>query len=320
MTSLSSSPPLPWITAGRSRPNIVVLASVNRPRVRSELERVSKILEQSANIIQVDQDESYKFTSDTDVDIVVVLGGDGSMLSAARRMGLFQVPVLGVNLGRLGFLAALGVDELEQNWPQVCDGRYPVDEHVMLQCSICRAGKEGDPEAKICAQPGNLDQIGEEGASQLALNEASILGGPPFSMLQIDLYVDGELASTYSCDGLIVSTPVGSTAHNLSAGGPILHRRLPAVVISPISPHTLTMRPVVDSADRDFEMVVRQGHSTVSAVFDGRVLGRLDEGDSFRITRAPVSFQMIRVPGKGEYRALREKLGWGGNPRERKRT
>ncbi len=308
-----------------------MLASVNRPRVQAELERIKKILAQSADIVAVDEDEAFVFTQDCEADLVVVLGGDGSMLSAARRMGLHQLPVVGVNLGRLGFLAALGVEDLQQIWPNVCQGIYPIDEHVMLQCSVCRNG----PHSSSC-RSGNFSEsntrplqpianntdasIAEEqdddAPLQLALNEASILGGPPFSMLQIDLYVDGNMASTYSCDGLIISTPVGSTAHNLSAGGPILHRQLQAVVISPISPHTLTMRPVVDRADRDFEMVVRQGHETVSAVFDGRVLAPLNEGDSYRISRAPVSFQMIRVPGKGEYRTLREKLGWGGNPRE----
>lgn len=288
----------PWLVAGKRRPDVVVLASVNRPRVQNQLRKIEKILACSANLVAVDENEDFDFQT-AEVDICVVLGGDGSILSAARRMGLKQVPVIGVNLGRLGFLAALGQNELECIWPEVCAGNFPVDEHVMLECSIC----------DTTGQPRTL-------TPQLALNEAAILGGPPFSMLQIDLYVDGELASTYSCDGLIVSTPVGSTAHNLSAGGPILNRRLHAVVISPISPHTLTMRPVVDRADRVFEMVLRQGHESVAAVFDGRVLGPLGEGDSYRITKAPVSFKMISIPAKGEYKTLRDKLGWGGNPRE----
>lgn len=311
----------PWIEAGRSRPNVVVLASVNRPRVAAELSRLESILEASAEILAVDQDESFALDVATNADLVVVLGGDGSILSAARRMGLHQLPVIGVNLGRLGFLAALGENELEQVWPEICRGRCPVDEHVMLKCELVRR-PEKDEQAQVSTE--RTLEATEPGESetylpQLALNEASILAGPPFSMLQIDLYVDGELASTYSCDGLIISTPVGSTAHNLSAGGPILHRRLNAVVISPISPHTLTMRPVVDRADRVFEMVLRQGHETVAAVFDGRVLGHLGVGDCYRISQAPVSFKMIRVPEKNEYRTLREKLGWGGNPREANR-
>ncbi len=284
----------PWASFNR-KPQIVVLASVNRLRVRSELDRVVRILEKSADIQTIDENESLDLT-EKQWDLVVVLGGDGSILSAARRMSLNQMPVIGVNLGRLGFLAALDANELEQIWPHVCAGEYPIDKHVMLQCGI-------------------VLQSGELSGTQLALNEAAILGGPPYSMLHIDLFIDGLFASTYSCDGLIVSTPVGSTAHNLSAGGPILHRKLEAVVISPISPHTLTMRPVVDQADRVFEMFIRQGHETVSAVFDGRVLGRLEEGDCYRISRAPVSFQMIQVPTKNEYHTLRDKLGWGENPR-----
>lgn len=284
----------PWASFNR-KPQIVVLASVNRLRVRSELDRVVRILEKSADIETIDENESLDLT-EKQWDLVVVLGGDGSILSAARRMSLNQMPVIGVNLGRLGFLAALDANELEQIWPHVCAGEYPIDKHVMLQCGI-------------------VLQSGELSETQLALNEAAILGGPPYSMLHIDLFADGQFASTYSCDGLIVSTPVGSTAHNLSAGGPILHRKLEAVVISPISPHTLTMRPVVDQADRVFEMFIREGHDTVSAVFDGRVLGRLDEGDCYRISRAPVSFQMIQVPTKNEYHTLRDKLGWGENPR-----
>ncbi|MFK7735323.1 MAG: NAD(+)/NADH kinase [Pirellulaceae bacterium] len=297
------NPPAPWLAAGRDRPKVVVLASVNRARVAAELGRIEKIVARSAEIVAVDTEESFEFEN-AEVDIVVVLGGDGSILSAARRMKLDQLPVIGVNLGRLGFLADLSLQALETCWPEVCRGNFPIDEHVMLSCELIRAAKTSDREPVVESQ-------------ELALNEASILGGPPFAMLQIDLYVDGELASTYSCDGLLVSTPVGSTAHNLSAGGPILHRRLHAVVISPISPHTLTMRPVVDRADRVFEMFVRQGHQSVSAVFDGRVLGLLHEGDCYRITRAPVSFKMIRLPGKNEYATLREKLGWGGNLRKK---
>lgn len=286
----------PWIAGGRYRPRVVVLAAVNRQRVRSELAAIEKLLARSADIVAVDEQQSFDF-SFAEVDLVVTLGGDGSILNAARQMDLNQRPVVGVNLGRLGFLAALSSVDLERVWPQVCSGQFPISEHLMLHCSVWQNGKPTH--------------------QQLGLNEASILGGPPFSMMQIDLYVDRELASTYNCDGLIISTPVGSTAHNLSAGGPILHRSLQAVVISPISPHTLTMRPVVDSSERIFEMIVRQGNKTTSALVDGRVLCPLAEGDRFRIGRAPVSFKMIAIPGKNEYQTLRDKLGWGGNPRDK---
>ncbi|GIW98585.1 MAG: NAD kinase [Pirellulaceae bacterium] len=302
----------PWSATGR--PRVVVLAAANRPRVLEKLDEIVTVLRHGAELIAVDCDQSYDFQSGDEIDLVVVLGGDGSILSAARRMGTRQVPVLGVNLGRLGFLADLGEEELQQYWPRICRGEFPIDPHIMLRC-CWQPARPGNPRT----QPGEPRKVAEqecrEEVAQLALNEASVLGGPPFSMLQIDLYVDGELASTYSCDGLIISTPVGSTAHNLSAGGPILHRRLEAVVISPLSPHTLTMRPVVDHCDRIFEIYVRRGHDNVYAVCDGRLLNPLGPGDCLRITRAEVPFQMLRLPHKNEYKTLREKLGWGGSPR-----
>ncbi len=154
---------------------------------------------------------------------------------------------------------------------------------------------------------------GKEIAHQLALNEAAILGGPPYNLMEIDLYADETLATTYRCDGLIVSTPVGSTAYNLSAGGPILRKHLRAIVIQPISPHTLTYRPLVDSADTKLEMVVARPSQSTSIVTDGRVLGQIRRGDRIRIRAADHSFQMLTVPGQNEYRTLREKLGWGGS-------
>jgi NAD+ kinase len=120
------------------------------------------------------------------------------------------------------------------------------------------------------------------------------------------------LVTTYSCDGLIVSTPVGSTAHSLSAGGPILRKSLQAFVISPINPHALTNRPVVDSADRLIEIVVPRPHAGTSLVVDGRVLATLTARDRVRIVRSAAVFQLVEVPGQSYYRTLREKLGWGG--------
>ncbi len=151
---------------------------------------------------------------------------------------------------------------------------------------------------------------------RLSLNEVAILGGPPFSILEIDLYVDSELATTYSCDGLIISTPVGSTAHNLSAGGPILQKTLQAVVISPISPHTLTMRPVVDSAERTYAMVVREPRDATSVVVDGDLTHVLAPSDRVMVSQAQSVFQLVEVAGHGYYRTLREKLGWGGRIRQ----
>jgi NAD+ kinase len=283
-----------WIREGREHPRVVVLAAPNRPRVEQELTGILRSIEQHAEIVAVDKQFEYEFEH-CPSDLVVVLGGDGSILQSARQMAHRQRPVLGVNLGKLGFLAAIPPDRFVDIWPDVCAGRLSVTNHLMLRCDV------------YC------NEVLQH--SMLGLNEASILGGPPYSMMYIDLHIDSVLATTYACDGLIVSTPIGSTAHNLSAGGPILRRNLQAFVISPISPHTLTMRPVVDTADRIFDLTMRTEHPSASILVDGRVLCHFSADCRARIGRASDTFQLISVPGHDDYQALREKLGWSGKPR-----
>ena len=280
------------VGGGPRRPKVAILGAPDRSRVLTALQRLKPVIAVDADIVV----EDLAFTSDLaiiEVDLVIVLGGDGSILQSARQLAGREVPVLGVNCGALGFLAALSVDDFLDAWPKVCAGGFSIVEHLMLRVSHIREGKEI--------------------AHQLALNEAAILGGPPYTLMEIDLYADQTLATTYRCDGLIVSTPVGSTAYNLSAGGPILRKHLRAIVIQPISPHTLTYRPLVDSADTKLEMVVAHPSQSTSIVTDGRVLGQIRRGDRIRIRAADHSFQMLTVPGQNEYRTLREKLGWGGS-------
>lgn len=279
-TTFAPNPPRAILMSDRRRRELA-------PRVRQLREVVAGMLDLAAEV----EDFAAPFDP-LDAELAIVLGGDGSMLRAARLMGRRQLPVLGVNLGRLGFLADVQPQELAEVLPQVVARRYRVTSHLMFECRVYR---------------------GEElVAERLGLNEAAVLAGPPFAMLEVQLYVDAELVTTYSCDGLIVSTPVGSTAHNLSAGGPILQKSLQAFVISPISPHTLTIRPVVDSADRVLELATPRPHRGTTLVVDGAEVCRLTGSDRIRIERSPASFQLVEVAGRGYYRTLREKLGWGG--------
>lgn len=273
---------------------VMLLGSGDRPHVRESAARLLPEIERHAEVVLVDL-EYQADLSGVEADLAIVLGGDGSILRAARQMGEKQIPVLGVNLGKLGFLADLSPEEVVRVLPDVCAGRGAVVEHLMFRCQVFR---DGEP---------IFDRLG--------LNETCILAGFPFSMLNVDLYVDGELATTYSCDGLIISTPVGSTAHNLSAGGPILRKNLQAFVVSPISPHTLTVRPVIDSADRVFEMTVREPNSGTAVVVDGAVLCSVTEQMRVRVARAAPHFKLVQVAGHSYYRTLREKLGWRGNIR-----
>jgi NAD+ kinase len=228
-------------------------------------------------------------------DLVVVLGGDGSILRTARWLAYEQVPVLGVNLGTLGFLAGFSREDVAGAVDEIEAGRFRLVEHLMFETEIVRGGRVL--------------------RTELGLNETSILAGPPFSMIEIRLLVDGELATTYRADGLIVSTPVGSTAYNLSAGGPIVRKDLDAFVFTPLNPHTLSNRTVVESAARTYELLVPRPNPGSACVVDGQVVAALEAGDGVRVRRAAPRFILVETSHHGYYRTLREKLGWGGGLR-----
>jgi len=274
-----------------ARPRILLLGYDKNPKVRVEAERLLPHIERVADVVLCDFGQAEDL-SDVDADLAIVLGGDGSILRAARQMDYRQVPVVGVNLGKLGFLADFSPDQLLAVLPQICAGQFERDDHLMLHCTVVR-----DSET-IC--------------EHLGLNEAAVMAGGPFAILDVDVYVDREFMTTYSCDGLIVSTPIGSTAHSLSAGGPILRKDVQAFVITPIAAHTLTVRPVVDTADRVYELHLSQPHPGTSLVVDGQLSCTIEPGDRVRVQRAEPKFQLIRVPGRSDYQTLREKLGWGG--------
>ena len=274
------------------RPRAYLLGSGQRPKVMEAAEWLRPVVEQHVEVVLTDFFSSADLSSHA-ADLAIVLGGDGSILRAALQMRERQIPILGVNLGKLGFLASTGPANLASVLGEVTSGRCRIVEHLMFHCQIERSGA-------IVAET-------------LGLNEVAIFAGPPFSMLTAHLYVDAELATTYSCDGLIISTPVGSTAHSLSAGGPILRKTMQAFVICPICPHTLTVRPIVDAADRVYEMVVPEPNEGTTVVVDGRPLGQLTAEDRVRVVRAEPTFKLVECCGQSYYRTLRDKLGWAGN-------
>lgn len=278
-------------TPSQKRPRILMLADANRPQIRERALELRPLVEQHVEVVELVDDFTQNVATDG-IDFAMVLGGDGSMLRAAHLLGYEQLPIIGVNLGRLGFLADLQPEQLPEVLPRVAAGEYRVISHLMFECEVLRGSKV-------------VERV-------LGLNEASVLAGPPFSILEIQLYVDAELVTTYSCDGLIVSSPVGSTAHNLAAGGPILRKDLQVFAIAPINPHTLTNRPVVDSAERIYELRVPAPLEGTALVVDGKIICRPQSDDCIRISRSEAQFQLIEFSGYGYYRTLREKLGWGG--------
>jgi len=276
---------------------ILVLGNAHRPGVRETVDRLLPFLNRHCEIVLVDL-EQKKDLSQCSADLTLVLGGDGAILRAARQMGYHQVPVLGVNLGRLGFLADLSPEELCSVFPGVVQGDYRITQHLMFECLI--------------DSPAGQQIV-------LGLNETALLSAPPFHMIGLDLIIDGEVVSGYSGDGLIISTPIGSTAHSLSAGGPILGQELSAFVVTPICPHTLTNRPVVDSADKVYTIAVRHllPTSNLVLVIDGQEHGLLTAEHRVTVRKAPVAFRLVKVPGRSYYQTLRDKLHWGAPPNYR---
>jgi NAD+ kinase len=274
---------------------VLVLGNALRPGVLEEAERLLPCVREHAEVVAVDLRQELDLTK-IEADICLVLGGDGAILRAARQMGYKQIPVLGVNLGKLGFLADLSPDAICSCFPAVAKGDFRVTHHLMFECQV-----DGSTAKQVF----------------LGLNEIAIQSGPPFNMIDLDLIIDGEPVSSYSGDGLIVSTPVGSTAHGLSAGGPILGQELSAFAITPICPHTLTNRPVVDSADKVYTIALRRACPSTMLIIDGQQLVPVAVGDRVTVRRAPVRFALVKVAGRSYYQTLRDKLRWGTQPNYR---
>jgi NAD+ kinase len=272
---------------------IFVLGNAQRPGVLEEVTRWLPFLREHAEVVAVDLHQEKELGELPPADLALVFGGDGAILRAARQMGYRQVPVLGINLGRLGFLADIHPEEFQGCFQQVLQGNYRITRHLMYECVIENGGKP---------------------VTFLGLNEVVVHTTPPLHMLDLLLEIDGLPILRFSGDGLIVSTPIGSTAHNLSAGGPILGQELDAFVITPICPHTLTHRPVVDSADKVYTIHLGHGADEALVIIDGQESVTLNEGQRVILRRAPVSFGLVKMPERGFFQTLRDKLHWGTPP------
>lgn len=224
------------------------------------------------------------------VDALTVLGGDGTLLSVARAVGDLGTPILGVNLGGLGFLTATTLDEMMPALQAFLDGRLLVEERMMLAAWVRRSG-----------QP-----TGEF----LALNDVVIMKAAMSRIIDLRVSVDGQAATAYRADGLIIATPTGSTAYSLSAGGPILFPTMDAVVLTPICSHTLTARPVVLPGPSCIEVTLHTSEEVMLTV-DGQVGFSLRDDDAIEVQRAPSRIRLVSVPQKHFFSVLRTKLKWG---------
>ena len=228
-----------------------------------------------------------------DSDLVVVLGGDGTLLSVARTLSS-STPILGVNLGNLGFLTEVGRGELYPVLVQVLAGRFKTEKRSLFDVELRRNG--GEP------------------VSFRVLNDAVITKGALARIIELTLRVEGHLIARFRADGLIISTPTGSTAYNLSAGGPILNPLLPVAVLTPICPHALSLRPIVVPDAGPIEVTLETQREEVFLTLDGQEGTSLAYGDTVRINRSAATVRLAKVSERGFYDSLRGKLRWGGLP------
>ena len=226
-----------------------------------------------------------------EVQLLLVLGGDGTLLAAARVAAPRGIPILPINMGSLGFLTSFTREEIYPALEETLAGRHAASERVLLHVEFHRNGRAED--------------------AQLALNDAVINKGALARMIELELAIDGDFVCRYHADGLIVATPTGSTAYSLSAGGPIIHPTVEAFLITPICPHTLTDRPVVVRDSSRVEVTVKGDSEGVYLTIDGQTGIEMKSGDSIRVAKAGVRLKLITPPQKSYFEILRSKLKWG---------
>jgi NAD+ kinase len=276
-----------------SKPNRELLSSVVPPLIKWLRERKIEVFvdQETQECVNCGSPAVARDAIAAQVDLLIVLGGDGTLLSAARALGNHKVPILAVNLGGLGFLTSVTLDELYPLLEQVVAGKHRTSERMMLDATILRAGQ---PDERQCA-----------------LNDAVANKAALARMLDFDVHVDGNHVGRYRADGLVVATPTGSTAYSLAAGGPIIDPDLDAFVITPICPHMLTNRPLVvpDSARIDLDFTAAD--EPVYMTLDGQIGFQLKPKDRVTITKSKSRVALVRPPSKTYFEVLRSKLKWG---------
>ena len=224
-----------------------------------------------------------------EADLAVVQGGDGSMLNAARNLARHKVPLVGVNLGRLGFMTDIASSNMLEAMGQILSGRHSLEERTMLSAEVQRGGRTA--------------------LSTLALNDSVVNKGAIGRLIEFLVHIDGEFVYDLRADGLIVATPTGSTAYALSSDGPILQPSVPGFALVPICPHTLSNRPIMIS-DRSVIEITLKRSIDARLHFDGQMECELHEGDRVIVRRAPYTITFVHPPGYSYYAMLREKLHW----------
>jgi NAD+ kinase len=273
------------------RPRIILLSSSAHADTARHAPQVRSWINKHAEIVRELEADDAPLPPGLAADLAIVLGGDGALLSQARRLIDLGIPLVGVNLGRLGFLAAFDLESLHAQMDLVFGSNRPIVEHMILSATL--DGRTG---------------------ADIAINDCVITAGPPFRMIELALTIDGEQGPVLTGDGVIVSSPVGSTAHNVSAGGPIVHPALEAMIITPNAAHSLAARPLVLGGDSTLTIHVNRANVGTTLILDGQVNRALRAGQSVTIRKDSRKARFVANPASTYWQVLQQKLHWAAPP------
>lgn len=273
---------------------VAIIGSPEKPSAAETLERTKRWLADRAEVVFADLTYDSKRALAEKPDLLIVLGGDGTMIATVHNLREQQLPIVGVNLGKLGFLAEFTIEQLEQEGGFLFAGELPLTRRVMLEVALQNTA------GTTFRTP--------------AVNDCVVLAGPPFRMIHMTVEADGDEVAQLRGDGLIIATASGSTAHNLSAGGPILAPTAESFILTPICPHTLTNRPLVMDARSRIVLRVTQANPGTTVAIDGQTSRPFHSSDRIEISRYAADFLLVRNPKDSAWSALRRKLMWGEGP------
>ena len=285
---------------------LFIVANARKPNVQSAIQDLMDFVKARATVTGVDT-ECDRPLDRIDAEAILVLGGDGTLLATARRLGGRRVPLVGVNFGRLGFLASFTPQQFRDHFDSLLNRRLPASTRLTLEASVVDASVE--------VRPSDADDVAAKRRwSSMCLNEALIAAGTPFRMIELELGADGETGVRYFGDGVIIATPSGSTAYNVSAGGPIISPNVEAICVTPLCPHSLSFRPVVLGGESVVSVLCKRVNEGSMLICDGQASTKLNTGDRVIVRRSPDDVVLIENPDSREWHTLAEKLGWAVSP------
>lgn len=278
-----------------TKPEIIIFGDPRRKFVVESVERFLEFAEGKAQVLA----NCFRGSCELDVlkkaDFAVVFGGDGTILSAARDLSRVNVPVIGVNVGKLGYLAEFSVDELLEQFDEIVSGNRIIEKRMIIRCCVMRENK-----IIFCST---------------AINDMVISAGSPFNMVHLKICVEGQFLAECIGDGVIISTPTGSTAYNLSAGGPILSADLSALVVTPVCPQSLSFRSIVINAAGIVEVELLRVNDGTTLTLDGQISHKLQAADVVSLQKDEGDFLVLNNPLRTQWDTLASKLKWADKPK-----